>query len=102
MPLILDEGLFVLLARVLGTLTATEKHPAYGGQRILLLQPLDPELNPTGSVFYALGHMQAGVGDLVLAAREGGSARMLLDVGEEPIYAAIAGVVDSVSLGSSC
>jgi ethanolamine utilization protein EutN len=87
----------VILARVKGTLVATQKHPAYEGQRILLVQPLEQDLTPVGAAFYAVGHMQAGVGDLVMVAREGGSARMMLDVGEEPIHAAVAGIVDAVS-----
>lgn len=98
MPSTSDEVNAVLLARVTGTLVATQKHPAYQGQRILLVQPLETDLTPTGSSFYAVGHMQAGVGDLVLVAREGGSARLLLDRGEDPIHAAVAGIVDLVSV----
>ncbi|MEB3198710.1 MAG: EutN/CcmL family microcompartment protein [Candidatus Sericytochromatia bacterium] len=87
----------MMLARVTGTLVATQKHPAYHGQRIVQVQPLSPDLRPQGSPFYAVAHMQAGEGDLVLVAREGGSARMLLDLGELPIHAAIAGIVDAVN-----
>lgn len=88
----------MMLARVTGTLVATQKHPAYHGHRILMVQPLTPELTPKGDVFYAVAHVQAGVGDLVLVAREGGSARILLDAGETPIHAAVAGIVDQVAL----
>lgn len=88
----------MLLARVTGTMVATQKHPAYAGQRVLLVQPVSPELEAKGEPFYAVAHMQAGVGDLVLVAREGGSARMMLDQGETPIHAAVAGIVDAVDL----
>lgn len=88
----------MLLARVTGTLVATQKHPAYQGQRILLVQPVETDMTPAGAAFYAVGHVQAGVGDLVLVAREGGSARLLLDMGEAPVHAAVAGIVDAVSL----
>ncbi len=88
----------MLLARVTGTLVATQKHPAYAGHRILLVQPVTPELTAKGDAFYAVGHVQAGVGDLVLVAREGGSARIMLDAGETPIHAAVAGIVDMVDL----
>lgn len=88
----------MLLARVEGTLVATQKHPAYAGHRLLLVQPVTPELHPKGAAFYAVGHMQAGVGDLVIVNREGGSARILLDAGETPIHAAVAGIVDAVAL----
>lgn len=88
----------MMLARVTGTLVATQKHPAYEGHRILLVQPLTPELAAKGDPFYAVAHVQAGVGDTVLVAREGGSARMMLDCGEVPIHAAVAGIVDAVDL----
>jgi microcompartment protein CcmK/EutM len=88
----------MMLARVEGTLVATQKHPAYHGHRILLVQPVTPELAPKGESFYAVAHVQAGVGDLVMVAREGGSARMMLDAGETPIHAAVAGIVDAVDL----
>jgi microcompartment protein CcmK/EutM len=91
----------MLLARVEGTLVATQKHPAYTGHRILLVQPVTPEGQPKGAAFYAVGHMQAGPGDLVLVNREGGSARILLDAGETPIHAAVAGIVDAVELDAA-
>lgn len=88
----------MLLARVTGTLVATIKHPAYEGQRVLMVQPVTPEGEAKGDVFYAVAHMQAGVGDLVIVNREGGSARIMLDMGELPIHAAVAGIVDQVDL----
>ncbi|MEB3222115.1 MAG: EutN/CcmL family microcompartment protein [Candidatus Sericytochromatia bacterium] len=91
----------MLLARVEGTLVATQKHPAYVGHRILLVQPVTPEGQAKGAAFYAVAHVQAGVGDLVLVNREGGSARLLVDAGEAPIHAAVAGIVDAVDLQSA-
>lgn len=88
----------MLLARVTGTLVATQKHPAYAGHTILQVQPVTPELTPTGEAFYAVAHMQAGVGDLVMVAREGGSARMMLDMKDGPVHGTIAGIVDMVDL----
>jgi microcompartment protein CcmK/EutM len=88
----------MLIARVTGTLVATIKHPAYEGQRVLMVQPVTPEGEAMGDVFYAVAHMQAGVGDLVIVNREGGSARIMLDMGEQPVHAAIAGIVDQVDL----
>lgn len=86
----------MMLARVIGTMVATMKHPSYEGRRVLLIQPLTPELAPQGAPYYAVAHQQAGVGDLVLAVREGGSARILLDAPDAPIHATIVGIVDAV------
>jgi microcompartment protein CcmK/EutM len=46
----------------------------------------------------AVDAAQAGPGDLVLAAREGNTARQVLGAGEEPLHAVVLGVVDAVDL----
>ena len=55
------------LARVLGTVVATIKHPTYVGHKIMLCQPLTPEGDPMGKQVVAVDHVQAGAGDHVLA-----------------------------------
>ena len=87
----------MLIARVIGTMNATLKHPAYEGQKILLVEPLsDDTLERRGDPFLAVDCVQAGVGATVLVAREGGSARMAVGDDSAPIHAAIMGIVDFV------
>lgn len=88
----------MMLAKVIGTLVATVKHASYEGRTVLLLQPLDPEQRPKGDPYYAVAHQGAGVGDLVLAVREGGSATMLQDAPGTPIHASVVGIIDQVDL----
>jgi microcompartment protein CcmK/EutM len=87
------------LARVVANVVATEKHPHYKGQKILVVQPVSPEGRPKGKSLLAVDGVQAGVGDLVLVVDEGGSARAT--IGDESlvtIRTAICAIVDRVDM----
>lgn len=86
----------MLLAKVIGTMNATLKHPRLEGSTILMLQPLSDDLTPKGAPFLAVDTVQAGVGATVLAVREGGSAQMAFGNKNAPVHAAILGIVDQV------
>ncbi|HEY1168621.1 MAG TPA: EutN/CcmL family microcompartment protein [Candidatus Limnocylindrales bacterium] len=86
------------LARVIGTVVATVKTPGLEGIKLLVIQPLDRSLKPTGGQLVAADaiHM-AGPGELVyfVAAREAAQAMPDPFV---PVDHAIVGIVDAVSL----
>jgi ethanolamine utilization protein EutN len=86
------------LARVIGTVVATVKTPGLEGVKLLVIQPLDRSLKPTGGQLVAADaiHM-AGPGELVyfVAAREAAQAMPDPFV---PVDHAIVGIVDAVSL----
>jgi microcompartment protein CcmK/EutM len=87
------------LAKVVGNVVATEKHAHYKGQKIMVVQPVDPEGKPKGKSLLAVDGVQAGIGDLVLVVDEGGSARTV--IGDETaltIRTAICGIVDRVDV----
>ena len=87
------------LCKVLGTVTATAKHPAFVGRRLMVVQPLDENRNPIGFSFIAVDHTSsAGPRDLVLVLREGNGVRQLLKEKVLPIRSLIVGVVDEVAL----
>jgi len=95
------RGGVVILARVVGTAVSTVKHPIYGGTTVLVLEPV--RLSEQGGThrdksFLAVDSVQAGVGDLVLAAREGNAARQVLGTKEDPFHAVILGIVDDIHL----
>ena len=89
----------MIIARVVGNVVASQKHQAHEGQKILLIQPLDLENQPAGDVFVALDAVDAGVGDRVLAVQEGFSAMTSVGHVEQPIDAAVIGVIDLVEFG---
>jgi ethanolamine utilization protein EutN len=88
----------VTLCRVLGTVTATAKHPAFSGRKLMVVQPLDERREAMGASFLAIDHTSsAGPKDLVLVLREGNGVRQVLGDSSLPIRSLIVGVVDEVS-----
>ncbi len=90
----------MLIARVIGELTATRKHPSHEGLKLLLVQPLDLEGAPRGDAVVAVDSVDAGVGDRVLLTTEGYSAFSSVGRLMTPIEAAVIGVVDQVEVKS--
>jgi ethanolamine utilization protein EutN len=88
----------MILSRVLGNVVSSVQHPAYEGTKVLILQPVQADgKTPLGKSFLAVDSVQAGEGDLVLAAREGNAARQVLGTSKDPFHAVILGVVDDIS-----
>lgn len=85
------------LARVTGTVVASTKVPGLEGIKLLIIQPLDRKLQPSGaSVVAADAVHMAGPGELVyfVAAREAAQAMPDTFV---PVDHAIIGIVDAVT-----
>lgn len=92
----------MILARVLGSVVATQKNPRYDGARVMLCQPVTPEGEMTGATLLALDSVAAGAGDLVLIVQEGwGASTAATGEPGAAIDSAIVGVVDSVDLFDS-
>lgn len=88
------------LCRVIGSVVASVKHPAYAGQRLMVVQRVDEHGNDAGESFLAVDHVQSGPGDRVLVMSEGNGVRQILDMGQQvPIRSLIVGIVDQVELG---
>lgn len=83
------------LAKVIGTVVATRKDPSLDGMRILMIQPLTDDLNPSGGPIAAVDTVQSGPDELVywITARE---ASLALPKPFSPVDAAIVGIVDDV------
>jgi ethanolamine utilization protein EutN len=82
---------------VLGNITATVKHPAFAGQRLMIVQPLDEKGSDAGDSFVAIDRVQSGPGDKVIVLTEGNGVRQILKMGDVvPIRSAIVGIVDAV------
>jgi microcompartment protein CcmK/EutM len=88
----------MLIARVIGEVWSTQKHPSYEGQKVLLVQPLNLDGTDRGDAVVALDAVDAGVGDRVLLATEGYSAMSSVGRVLSPIDMAVIGVIDSVDL----
>jgi microcompartment protein CcmK/EutM len=87
----------VRLCRVIGNVVSTAKHPAFDGQRLMIVQPIGAEGESLGTSFLAVDRAQSGPGDRVLVMSEGNGVRQILQMGQQvPIRSLIVGVVDQV------
>jgi ethanolamine utilization protein EutN len=87
----------VRLCRVIGNVVSTVKHPAYAGQILLVVQPIDEKGADIGSSFVAIDRVQAGPGDRVVVLTEGNGVRQIMQMGDlVPIRSLVVGVVDRV------
>ncbi len=85
------------LARVSGTVWATQKADSLEGLRLQILRQLGPDLKETGASVIAADAVGAGMGDVVLYAT-GSSARQTKATENRPVDAVIMAVVDSFDL----
>ena len=86
------------IARVVGTVVATQKHPTFHGAKLLLVQPLTLEDTPRGPTLLAVDALGAGVREKVLIVMEGRAAGQALGRKLAPVDAAIVGIVDTVDM----
>jgi ethanolamine utilization protein EutN len=95
----------MFLARITGSIVATQKADSMVGQKLLVVEPLrvneknKKDLQPTGRTFIVVDAIGAGEGEVVLCV-QGSSARFMPETKTLPVDAAIIGIVDQVHMGS--
>jgi ethanolamine utilization protein EutN len=93
----------MFLARVTGSVVATQKVASMTGRKLLTVEPLrvDPatagRLVSTGRSFVVVDTVGAGQGETVLIV-QGSSARMTPETEKLPVDATIIGIVDTVNV----
>src|ERR687886_1244437 len=93
----------MFLARVNGTVVATQKVASMTGRKLLTVEPLrvDPQgrdrLVGTGRTFGVVDTVGAGQGEMVLIV-QGSSARLTPETEKLPVDCTIIGIVDSVNV----
>jgi ethanolamine utilization protein EutN len=93
--------MIVLLAKVKGNLVSTQKNSHLIGQKLLLVQAVDPENNFIGNKdVVAIDTVDAGIGDTVLLVQEGKAVQQILGHRKAPVHSIIVAVVDSVEVHS--
>ena len=85
------------LAKVTGTVVASQKAEGLEGVKFLLVEPVDDDGRPAGAQQVAVDAVQAGVGELVYVCT-GREASMALDEPFVPVDLAIVGHVDDVDV----
>ena len=97
----------MFVAKVTGSLVATQKVETMVGQKLLVVEPyrLEPKsrksLVTTGRTFIAVDTIGAGEGEFVLIT-QGSSARLTPSTKNMPIDTVIIGIVDKVHIDQNC
>src|SRR5262249_11784219 len=95
----------MFLAKVTGSVVATQQVGSMTGRRLLPVEPLrvDPagrdRLVGTGRTFVVVDTVGAGQGEMVLIV-QGSSARLTPETEKLPVDATIIGIVDTVTVES--
>jgi ethanolamine utilization protein EutN len=94
----------MFLARVTGSVVATQKVASLTGHKLLTVEPLRIEptasrLVSTGRSFVVVDTVGAGQGETVLIV-QGSSARLTPETEKLPVDATIIGIVDTVNVES--
>lgn len=88
----------MFLARVVGDVVSTHRHPGLGQRKLLLVRRLTLGGAEEGVEMIALDVIGVGAGERVLVVQEGGAARTLFQDQKIPVQAVVVGVVDRVDL----
>ena len=86
------------IGRVVGTVVSTQKHRAFEGAKLLLVQPVSLDDSPRGTPLLAVDSVGAGVHEKVLIVLEGRAAGEALGRKAAPVDAAVIGIIDSVDV----
>lgn len=83
------------LGKVIGRVVASVKDPKLTSQRLLIVQPVTPELKPTGKQVICTDSVGAGADELIYYSKGKESSFPFLPL-EVPTDMTVVGIVDSV------
>ena len=84
------------LARVVKRVISSQKHEAYIGKTVFVVQPITPQGKNIGVQSVAIDYVGAGVGDIVVCGGAPGVAQKIFDLKLAPIRTLIMAVVDTL------
>ena len=97
----------MFVAKVTGSLVATQKVDSMVGHKLLVVEPYRLEsdgrqdLVTTGRTFIAVDTVGAGQGEMVLIT-QGSSARLTPETKNLPVDTVIIGIVDQIHVDNAC
>lgn len=88
----------MFLCRVVGSVVSDHKHPAYERKKLLLVRKTNTRGELIRGTMVVVDAVNAGVGDWVVVASGGGSAQVVLGLGDVPVREVIVGIIDRVDI----
>jgi ethanolamine utilization protein EutN len=86
------------IGKVIGDVVSSVKYETLVAQKLLLVQPINPDMTETGEPIIALDQVDAGKGDVVLIVDQGTAARTVLAQQYPTVRTLILGIVDRIDL----
>jgi microcompartment protein CcmK/EutM len=86
----------MFLARVKHAVVSAQKHPAYRGKIVFVVQPIRPDGTDDGNEWVAIDYVGAGIGDVVVCGGAPGVARSVFNIELAPMRTLIMAIVDSL------
>ena len=86
----------MFLAKVVKRVIATQKHEAYQGKIVYVVQPVGPDGRETGDEWVAMDYVGAGVGDMVICGGAPGVSGQVFNLERAPIRTLIMAIVDTI------
>jgi ethanolamine utilization protein EutN len=86
------------VGKVIGDVVSSIKYETLHSYKILIVQPVNPDLKETGEPILALDTVDAGKGDVVLIVDQGTAARTVLLQQYPTVRTLILGIVDRIDL----
>ena len=90
----------MIIARILGTVVATQKDERLLGKKLLIVRPMNVDGTDTTGYVVAVDTVGAGFHEKVLVVA-GSSARLAQGMKDAPVDAAVVGVIDTVDIASN-
>jgi len=88
----------MLFGRVKGSAVCSIKYQGTHGLKLLIVQPLNKQLEPIGVLQVAVDIVDAGAGDLCMMVRSREAALAMPEVKFVPVDLALVGIVDELAV----
>lgn len=86
----------MFLARVIKKVVSVQKHDAYQGKTVFVVQTIAPDGSDYGDEWVAMDYVGSGVGDIVVCGGAPGVASTVFDLELAPIRTLIMAIVDNI------
>jgi ethanolamine utilization protein EutN len=88
----------MLFGRVQGTAVCTIKYPGIEGIRLLVVQPINKNLEPVGTLQVACDTVDAGIGDICVMVRSREAALAMPEIQFVPVDLALVGIINELDV----
>ena len=86
----------MFIAKVINSVSATEKHPAYHAKRVYIVRSVNPDGKERQAEWVAVDYVGAAIGDIVVCGGAPGVAKEVFGLDKAPIRTLIMAIVEKI------